>query len=103
MTHLLINNILLHIPAQLRGAAQNMMNGEVVRHLIRGAAKISVAEDTDSEVLTARSVDLRREGIAVAPTLIGHSESAKARGQRRKVVSIENEVDPDESDTIRPS
>lgn len=85
MTHILINNILLHIPAQLRGAAQNMMNGEVVRHLIRGAAMSSVAEVTDAEVLTARSVDIRRHGKAVAPTLIGHSQSANARGQGRKV------------------
>lgn len=88
MTHLLINNILLHIPAQLRGAAQNMMNGEVVRHLIRGAAMSSVAEDTDAEVLTVRSVDLRRHGKAAGPTLIGHSQSAKARGQGRKVASM---------------
>lgn len=63
----------------------------------------SVAEDTESEVLTARSIDLRRHGNAVAPTLIGHPKSAKARGQGRKVVSIKHEVDHDDSNTIRPS
>lgn len=101
MTHSLIHKILLSIPAQLRGAAQDMMNGEVVRYLITKAF-VSVDEATDPEVRTARLIDVRRHGKVATPALIGHPVDGEAEGQARGVSSMRHEVDSDDADKVHP-
>lgn len=102
MTSSLIQKILHSIPAQLREEAQDMINGEVARYFITEAFS-SVDQATDSEVQTARLVDVRRQEKVANPLLIGRSGSGEAGEQDRQVVSMGNEVETDDIDNAQPT